>query len=527
MRIGFKNFLYVFPILIISIYYSIHHFEPQSAVDGGLILSNKIIFPDNFKNVSSIFFNSWTILHHFTYLLLEINFSVDFVSIILIFITTISYTLGIYFLSLGFTNSRIFSLFLAILTIVTRKNFGWLDYPVFYFAEHTYGIFSLSIFTLVSGFLCNKQFKLAGFFAVILLGAHLVVGLWVLLILLISFLLFFCLKIYKKYDFKKIFIGILFGLFPILISLVFLKFHTIDHTSYNTNDFSIYMNIWDHHRNISTINYNYILKTLLLLLVLTIYIFNFESNKNLIFYLFVLLSCLGSMIIYLLLKLFPEYLPNLVVRAMPTRLFLSHSVIGYPIIICCGYFFLKKNKFYSNLRFQIKSKYIYFFSILIFSILLTLNFNEINSRALKIKTTLVSIYKFDEKIFWKNVNNLNTNGFFVTTYFSSNPTLRYGRKPYLINTKYFDHIPYHPYTSSETRLIIENIYGVDYQNPPQKYLAAIPDEWFKDTFELRSINEWKSLSKTYNISGIIVPSEWKININKKIKSKIFTVYIFD
>ena len=117
--------------------------------------------------------------------------------------------------------------------------------------------------------------------------------------------------------------------------------------------------------------------------------------------------------------------------------------------------------------------------------------------------------------------------FFVTTYFSSNPTLRYGRKPYLINTKYFDHIPYHPYTSSETRLIIENIYGVDYQNPPQKYLAAIPDEWFKDTFELRSINEWKSLSKTYNISGIIVPSEWKININKKIKSKIFTVYIFD
>ena len=527
MRIRFNNFLYLLPIFIISIYYSIHHFEPQSAVDGGLILSNKIIFPDNFKNVSTIFFNSWTILHHFTYLLFKINLSVDSVSIILIFITTISYTLGIYFLSLGFTDSKIFSLFLALLTIVTRENFGWLDYPVFYFAEHTYGIFSLSIFTLVSGFLCNKQYKFAGFFSIILLGGHLVVGLWVLLIFLISFLLFFFLKIYKNYDFKKIFVGILFGLIPIVISLVFFKFHTIDHTSYNTNDFSIYMSIWDHHRNISTINYNYILKTLLLLVVLTIFLFNFRSNKNLIFYLFILFSCLGSMIIYLSLKLFPEYLPNLLVRAMPTRLFLSHSVIGYPIMICCGYLFLKKISFFNNQRFQVKSKYIYFLSILIFSILLTLNFNEINSRALKIKTTLNSIYKSDEKIFWERVNNLKTNGFFITTYFSSNPTLRYGRKPYLINAKYFDHIPYHPYTSSETKLIIENIYGVDYEDPPQKYLAAIPDEWFKDTFESRTIYEWKNLSKIHNISGIIVPSNWKININQKIKSKNFTVYIFD
>ena len=31
------------------------------------------------------------------------------------------------------------------------------------------------------------------------------------------------------------------------------------------------------------------------------------------------------------------------------------------------------------------------------------------------------------KKFWAKVNNLDTSGFFITTYFSSNPTLRYAK----------------------------------------------------------------------------------------------------
>ena len=176
-----NKLLFIFPIILISFYYSIYQFEGQSAVDGGLVLSELVKFPNNFSNVTSIFYNGWTILHQFTFLLLKLNFSADFISTLLIFIVTIFYTLGIYFLVLGFNHSKTTALILSLIVIISRENFGEVDYPVLYFSEHTYGTFSLSTFTLITGLLSNKNFKSAGFFSALLFASHMVVGLWVIL----------------------------------------------------------------------------------------------------------------------------------------------------------------------------------------------------------------------------------------------------------------------------------------------------------------------------------------------------------
>ena len=58
-------------------------------------------------------------------------------------------------------------------------------------------------------------------------------------------------------------------------------------------------------------------------------------------------------------------------------------------------------------------------------------------------------------------------------------------------------------------------------------LAVLIDDWFKETFEKRSILDWKMLSNKYNISGIIVPSDWDLQIQEKIISKKFTAYILN
>ena len=97
MNTKIKNFLFIIPLLIISFYYSIYQFESQSAVDGGLILSELVKFPEIFSNITSIFYNGWTILHHFTFILLKLGCSVDLVSTILIFIITFLYTWGLSF----------------------------------------------------------------------------------------------------------------------------------------------------------------------------------------------------------------------------------------------------------------------------------------------------------------------------------------------------------------------------------------------------------------------------------------------
>ena len=522
-----KNFLIIIPILIISFYYSIYKFESQSAIDGGLILSEFVKFPENFSNVTSIFYNSWTILHHFSLILLKLDFSVDLVSTILIFITTLFYTLGIFFLVKGFNHSKFLALLVALTVIISRENFGFVDYPVLYFSEHTYGAFSLSTFTLITGLLSNKNYKSVGFFSLLLFSSHLMVGFWVILLLLSSYI--FSLIFFKNdelQNYKKIFFGCLIIIIPILISFIFFRYNLIDKTNYDVEDFNIYLNQWDFHRNIANINFDYIAKTFVFLVILSIYFYFSYSKKNKIFYLFILFSCLGSLFIYLLLKLFPEFIPAFVIILMPTRLFLLHSVIGYPIIFSIIYFFVKKLNFNFQ-SFSVKKRFIFPISIFLLLIVFTgINFDKIKIRYLDLKEIFTYGYE-KEKNFWNNINKLDTNGYFITGFNSSGPLLRYGKKPYLINTAYFDHIPYHPYTVSETRLIIEEVYGVSFTNPPIKFLAALLDDWYKDNFESRSYIEWLELSKKYNISGIIVPSEWNLNLSKKFISNKFTAYIIN
>ena len=149
---------------------------------------------------------------------------------------------------------------------------------------------------------------------------------------------------------------------------------------------------------------------------------------------------------------------------------------------------------------------------------------KINYRVDRFKKNFSNSLKSEELEFWKEVEKINSEGYYVTTFSSSEPTLKFGKKPYIINANYFDLVSYHPYTVNETKVILENIYGLDFNNPPIKFWPEIRDQWIVKIFEKRSISEWKSLSKIYNLSGVIVPSSWNLNIKDKIRSDKYTLY---
>ena len=518
-----ENFLYIFPIILISIYYSIYKFHAQSAVDGGLILSNIVDYPDNFLNVTGALKDSYTFLHQFTLLFLKLNFSVDIISAILMSIILFFYTFGIYLTCLGISKSKTFSLLISLVFFLTRENFGDVDYPVMYFNEHTYGMFSLAIFGMIVGFISNKNYKLLGLFSIILLASHIIIGIWVLFVLLIT--LIFVSKINKDYSFKIIAKGALIGIPFLIISLLFFYLNINGPENYNINDYDLYMSIWDHHRNIKTIHYKYIFKTFLLIAILTYFYFKVRSKNNPILYFFLLFSCLGSLLIYLAYKFFPSIFPDFIIRGMPTRLLLLHSVIGYPIIITIVLYYINyKTNFVKIISSKVNKFYFSIFLTLITVAIISKNYDKVPSKLSIIKNNFSYISGNREKIFWNKIKNTNTDGYFVTGEQSSGPLLRYGLKPYLLNTLYFNHIPGAPYTVKDTRFIIENVYGVSFENPPKKYLSAVLDSWYKELFEERSKSDWIKLSNEFNISGIIVHSNWKLNIEKKITSKKFTVY---
>ena len=534
-----SDFLLLIPLIIISFLSTIDNFALQTAVDGGLILSEKVKYPQDFSNVTSIYYNGWTILHQLTSIMLRGNLSVIVISKILMFTSTIFYSFGIFYLVKGLTKSKIFALVISLIVIVTKISFGSVDYPALFFSEHTYGMFSLATFTLVVGLLFNGNFKLAGFFIILLASFHLVVGLWI--IFLIIFLFFYLTKIQKQKDiylFQEIKIGSYFAIIPIFISFVFFQLNTIDKSTLNPEDLKTYLEVWDHHRNIIDINYNYLIKTLFLIILYSYIFFSLlknYTNQHFLFY-FIFFNCIGSMIIYLLYKFFPYFFPDLVIRAMPTRVFLLHTVVGYPLIISFSYILLNNRlDFVHNTK-----KFFVFISILIIFVSIFLLYKYENRKYKSYRDLKSKIYyridKFKKNFsnslnsadskFWKKVENLNTDGYFVTTYNTSEPTLKFGKKPYIINAKFFDHLPYHPYTVHEVKLIIENIYGIDFKNPPIKFWPEIRDKWIKKEFETRSINQWQTLAQEFNLSGIIVPANWNLQIKKNFSSNKYTLYSF-
>ena len=132
-----------------------------------------------------------------------------------------------------------------------------------------------------------------------------------------------------------------------------------------------------------------------------------------------------------------------------------------------------------------------------------------------------------EEKFWSQVKNLKLNGYVVTNAQTTNLTHRLAFKPYILNANFIDYIPYYPYTVGETKKIIEEIYGIDFENPPETGGGAIKDKWYKITFENRSQDEWQLLANKFNLSAIIVHNKWSLMLTKKFSSPKYTIYLLD
>jgi hypothetical protein len=114
----------------------------------------------------------------------------------------------------------------------------------------------------------------------------------------------------------------------------------------------------------------------------------------------------------------------------------------------------------------------------------------------------------------------------LTSQETNEPAYRIAHKPILLRTTSMDIMRMLPYTILKFKQIIEDVYGLSFVSPPEKYLSSIPDIYFKKTFENRSKDEWIKISKIHNISSVIVPREWKLNLKLKFNNDNYSYYVF-
>ena len=524
------NYLSWVVLFLLSLFLSISYSFEQVAIESAVSLTDKISFP----NGLNIFFyyanNSWSFTTQFIQILLNLNLEEISISKIILFISTFFYSTGVFLISKNISSSRLLAIFIVFFVMIFRKNFGNIDYPTLMFSEHTNGMISLSIVSMIFGLLCNKNFFLSTFFIGILISIHLTVGLWILLLFLISYIYY---NYNEKFKLpKKIFIfGLGLGLFISLLSFYFFQNNVIQIPyEFNSNSYDNYMKNWDAHRNsygsLAFLNYSYVFKSLILFLMLSVYqaILSNKENYHLKFLsIFLIFNIFISFILYVSYKKVPIIYPDIIIRTIPTRFFLMHSVIGYPIIISLFYLLL------INLtqKFNIfpKTILIFFISLIIFYSVS--HYKNIHSLSQNFLFNLNEQNRLNKNSFWGEVKKLKTTGYIVTSELACSSTITKANKPVIICPHPIDYIPYLPKLAGEIELVMKEIYEYSFSSPPpksNKILDGLRDNTIKKIFEKKTSQDWIKIKNNFIVEGVIAPSNWILNLEPLIIKENYTFY---
>ena len=513
MNSGKINIINYLILIIFSVFLSYSHSLLQVSVDSGLVLSNIIKYPDPASPMKFYYFNSWTIINQLSEILLKIGFSIKNTSRFILFLSSFCFGISAYLIVNKITSKEYLALFISILMLIFQKNLGDTDYPSLIISNHTYGMMSLAVSSLIFALLINNFTKLAGFFSALLICIHPVIGIWILLISFISLVFFKEKK--NRNDFIK---GSSLGIIITILSFVDFFTQNIGTINFNTQNLNSYMQNWDGHRNtFGIIHYEYLIKTFFLFVVVNIYYFvKDKSQETNFFKIFFNINLILSSIVYLSFKLIPELFPEVLVRAMPSRFIILHSFIAWPLILSAFYFMFSQIKITKK-----KSTLIITLVLLLYSVQHYKNFLKLKDNYV---SNIINKEKGEDEKFFNDLSNFNSSGYFITTSQTTSYTHVLGLKPILLDTRSFDFIPYHPYLINSVYQILQDVYGVNINSPPVKNNPSIPDAFIKNIFENKSKAKWLLLSKKYNAKHVVVPSNWKLNLDIIIKNNLFLVY---
>jgi hypothetical protein len=515
-----SSFSVVFFLALSSFLISYTYYFDHYAVGNALILNNSQIYNDKTNLFFLINSNSPSFLFIIINFFIKIGFSTYFTNTLLTFISTLLNLSGIYLISKFITSSVFFSLLISLTAVVLQKNFGNIDYPTLMFSPHTNGLIAYSLCTFIFGLLTLRNLSFAILLSLLLLSIHLIIGLWIFGIIILTLIFTIEKKEIKQTLF--IFSGLL---------IVFL-FYVHSYTNYieipfefNQKDYDDYFLYIEAHRNnmgnLGNMYFDYVLKSLILLVFLILHLkYNSSNtiNNNNLFLKIVCLSIIFSGIIYFAYKTLPQIFPEIAVRTIPQRFFLIHSVIGYPVIISIIATFLKKYFIHKKLDKN--------YSFQLISIILILHLVQ-QSDILKSRIQNIHVIqneKINEQLFWKKFKDLNLDGYILTSNYLCNKTIIYSRKPILFCFESLDYIPYLPKFATSSQTITKKILGISYSEVNYKNLGGISEIEIKEAYEKKQLFEWRIIKNEFDVSALIVPKEWNLNIDNLTINGKYKVY---
>jgi len=93
------------------------------------------------------------------------------------------------------------------------------------------------------------------------------------------------------------------------------------------------------------------------------------------------------------------------------------------------------------------------------------------------------------------------------------------RRPVLLDGGALDWLPYLPEAAPLVKTILSDVYGVDYFDPPTRHRGRLDRTWSAEQWQKSSAEDWRTLSRKYGFSTVLVTDKWSINLPRVKSSK--------
>lgn len=441
--------------------------------------------------------------------------------------------------------------------------------------------FSLSFILLSLGLaLSGKPFS-SGFFSFLTISIHPFFGAFFAFFIL-TFIFLECLQ--KKYSLSSSYIqsyikGSLVGLILTLISALYfyLGYPSGENLEIDIHAYNTYMELWDHHRNIS---FSYI--PVILNLSFTVIFFSLKKilslydqiDESLISFICLLLFLSSGL--YLLSEFINKgFINNMLETISPGRFMILNGIfvfigILYYLVKLTHFTSLSKNSsislgvglflcftliiinqdFYPLFFKELSRNLIVIFSLVILPLfahlffilvrfyrkkLLTISQNFFKSTFLIFTLPLLVIFLSDHEIFLdqkKCASFSPASPILIATRNELQELLRECSMPIIIDPESLDMIPYLPHKADELSKIISIGYGIDYFDPPQEIRkrGGLTDNKvfiYKEIWESRTFLEWQAVKQELNIHEIAAPLDWDIDLPRVALLNESAIYSLD
>lgn len=529
----------------------------QHAVEGAQVVAGIVRYPEPVSPFGLYQAHVWTILHQIPALFLHLGASEKALSVIL---SGLEGALSFSALSAGLflvCRDRVFSCLLPFLIFFTKAYFFGLNYPVFMMGVNsTYGTIALFWFLLTTVMLSSGHSRTGGMLLGLLVSVH--PGFAIVSIAAV-FLAFLFLRPLEREEKKRFGVFFLAGL--VLSSLSFLFHVTVTSPEFFQNlmfgmrpakSLPVFVRIWDSHRQPIAWLSGGTLFIFLTLILSGVWLFFFrqECGRALrvlfSFFFAVNMLALGGIVFS---HIAPEQIPSWLLALMPARL-TSFGIVSY-LITAFGLLRSARNskaavwsEFALILMLLLKRKLVL---LLILPAVLALIFkfikgpasSELLRKAALIPLFLLAFYFTGWEAFAngrENIGLLNDStsdplyaaaaqgsGYLLLAPGVSGMQLL-TRRPVLLDPEALDVIPYVPEAAAPMETLLRDIYGVELFAPQARSAAMLNPQDSQERWESYSARDWRRIANQYGVTEVMVPGDWRLQINQRAENGNYRLY---